>query len=153
MIIAAIPAFNEEGMIAKIVVRAAKHVDKVVVVDDGSTDDTGIIAEALGAHVIRHQKNLGKGAAIWDCFDWAKQKGADVLVTLDGDGQHDPSAIPKLVEALQQSAADVVVGSRMGRPPNMPKPRWMGARMLDLATQVKVGDRVVDAERLPSLLT
>lgn len=145
-VVVGIPAFDEERMIAKVVVRSMKYADAVIVVDDGSTDDTGIIAEALGAHVIRHQKNLGKGAAIRDCFDWAKQKGADVLVTLDGDGQHDPSAIPKLVEALQQSAADVVVGSRMGRPPNMPKPRWMGARMLDLATQVKVGDRVVDAQ-------
>lgn len=145
-VVAAIPAFNEESTIAKVVVRALEHVGVVVVVDDGSGDDTGVIAERLGAVVVRHGKNLGKGAAIRDCFDYAKRNGADVLVTLDGDGQHDPARIPELVDALQKSEADVVIGSRLARPPDMPKHRWMGGRMLDHATQVKIGDRVVDAQ-------
>ena len=145
-IVAAIPAFNEETTIAKVIARAMDHVDEVLVVDDGSQDDTSLIAGKLGAVVLKHEKNLGKGAAIRDCFDWARRNGADVLVTLDGDGQHDPSRIPALVGALQKSEADVVIGSRMARPPDMPKHRWMGVRMLDHATQVKVGDRVVDAQ-------
>lgn len=145
-IVAAIPAFNEERTIAKVVVRSFDHVGVVVVVDDGSQDDTAAIAERLGAVVVRHGKNLGKGAAVRDCFDWAKRNGADVLVTLDGDGQHDPSRIPELVGALQKSEADVVIGSRMSRPSDMPKTRWIGGRFLDRATQVKVGDRFIDAQ-------
>src|SRR5208282_5878179 len=89
----AIPAFNEEGTIAKVIVRARAHADKVLVVDDGSRDDTRLIAQALGAVVVVHEKNLGKGAALRDCFEWAKSAGAEVLVILDADGQHDPSNI------------------------------------------------------------
>jgi glycosyltransferase involved in cell wall biosynthesis len=141
-----IPAFNEERAIAKVVIRSRKHADQVLVVDDGSDDDTGLIADGLGAVVVRHEKNLGKGAGIRDCFEWAKRNGADVLVTLDGDGQHDPSKIPVLIEALGSSDADVVIGSRTVRPRDMPRYRWLGERALDLATQVKIGERVVDAQ-------
>ena len=128
------------------VARASQHVDRVLVVDDGSQDDTALIAEKLGAVVLRHDRNLGKGAAIRDCFEWARQNGVDVLVTLDGDGQHDPSRIPELVEALEKSGSDIVIGSRKTRPSNMSKHRWYGARLLDHATQVKVGDRIIDAQ-------
>ena len=145
-IVAAIPAFNEETTIAKVIAHAIDHVDEVLVVDDGSQDDTRFIAEKMGAVVLRHEKNLGKGAAIRDCFEWARRNGADVLVTLDGDGQHDPTQIPGLVEALQKSEADVVIGSRMTRPADMSRHRWMGGRVLDHATQVRVGDRVIDAQ-------
>jgi len=141
-----IPAFNEEQTIAKVVIRAQKHTDKVLVVDDGSVDDTGLIAKGLGATVIRHEKNLGKGAALRDCFNWAKQNGADILVTLDGDGQHDPTKIPLLIDALNTNEADVVVGSRTVRPRDMPRYRWVGKRTLDLITQVKVGGKLIDAQ-------
>jgi glycosyltransferase involved in cell wall biosynthesis len=145
-VVVGIPAFNEERTIAKVVVRAQNHADKVVVVDDGSVDDTGLIARSLGAIVIKHGKNLGKGAGLRDCFQWAKQNGADILVTLDADGQHDPSKIPLLIDALEISDADVVVGGRTARPSDMPRHRWTGARILDLATQVKVGGRLIDAQ-------
>lgn len=145
-VVVGISAFNEERMIAKVVVRSQKYVDKVLVVDDGSQDDTGLIAKNLGAIVIRHEKNLGKGAGLRDCFEWAKQNGADILVTLDGDGQHDPYKIPLLIDALETSEADVVVGSRTSRPPDMPRYRWVGERALDLVTQVKVGGKVIDAQ-------
>jgi glycosyltransferase involved in cell wall biosynthesis len=145
-VVGGIPAFNEERTIAKVIVRSKRHVDRVLVVDDGSKDDTASIAQNLGATVIRHEKNLGKGAAIHDCFEWAKRIGADVLVTLDGDGQHDPSFIPTLVDALRKTRADVVIGSRKTRPTDMPRYRWLGERALDLATQVKIGERIVDAQ-------
>lgn len=86
--------------------------DKVVVCDDGSTDMTGEIAERLGAEVIRHERNLGYGAAIQSLFRRARELNADVLVTLDGDGQHDPCEIPGLVKPIVDGAADVVIGSR-----------------------------------------
>jgi glycosyltransferase involved in cell wall biosynthesis len=145
-VVVGIPAFNEEVSIAKVVVRSQKHADKVLVIDDGSTDDTAMIARALGAIVIRHEKNLGKGAGIRDCFEWAKKSGADALVTLDADGQHDPSKIPVLLDALETGDADVVIASRTERPDGMPIHRWAGARMLDHATQVKAGNRIVDAQ-------
>jgi glycosyltransferase involved in cell wall biosynthesis len=141
-----VPAFNEECTIAKVVVRAQKYANKVVVVDDGSVDDTGLISKALGAEVFRHEKNLGKGAGLRDCFEWAKRNGADILVTMDGDGQHDPSKIPLLVDTLEMRDADVVIGSRTTRPSDMPRHRWVGARTLDFVTHVKIGDRLIDAQ-------
>jgi len=111
-VVACIPAFNEEGSIAGVVVRAGKYVDRVVVCDDGSVDLTGEIAEGLGAVVIRHEGNRGKGAALRSAFLRARELGADVVVMLDADGQHDPEEIPGLVEPILKGAADMVVGSR-----------------------------------------
>ena len=145
-VVVGIPAYNEERTIAKVVVRAQMHADKVLVVDDGSVDDTALISKSLGAFVIRHEKNLGKGSGLRDCFEWAKRIGADVLVTLDADGQHDPSKIPLLVDALEVNNADIVVGSRTARPVDMSRHRWIGARILDFATQVKVDDRTIDVQ-------
>ncbi|MGA2784315.1 MAG: glycosyltransferase family 2 protein [Candidatus Bathyarchaeia archaeon] len=144
--VVAIPAFNEERTIAKVIIRAKACVDKVVVVDDGSHDDTVLIAQALGAVVLAHEKNLGKGAALRDCFEWAKGAGAEVLITIDADGQHDPSQIPILLNAMRMKKADVVIGSRSTRPADMAWHRWLGVRALDMATRVKVGARVVDAQ-------
>lgn len=100
LIVVGIPAYNEEKTIAKVVVQAKRCADQVVVCDDGSTDMTGEIAEGLGAKVIRHSKNLGYGVAIQSLFGKARELGADVMVTLDGDGQHDPSDIPVLIEPV-----------------------------------------------------
>jgi glycosyltransferase involved in cell wall biosynthesis len=111
-VVACIPALDEEKTIAKVIVRAKRHVDHVVVVDDGSTDDTALIAEGLGAKVIKHERNLGYGAALRSCFEAGRDLGADVIVTLDGDGQHDPDQIPKVVEPIRRQLADLVVGSR-----------------------------------------
>lgn len=137
MIVAAIPAFNEEKTIAKIVVRAMKQVDRVVVVDDGSTDDTAMIAERLGAYVIRHEENKGYGAAIRSCFSAAKDLAADVLVTLDGDGQHDAEQIPEVIEPILNGEAEVVIGSRFheGSESQIPRYRLAGMRMLNEATK------------------
>jgi len=110
--IACIPAFNEEGRIGGVVVQVRKYVDRVVVCDDGSVDLTGAIAEGLGAVVIRHGRNLGKGAALRSAFLRARELGADVVVMLDADGQHDPEEIPELVEPILRGEADMVVGSR-----------------------------------------
>lgn len=144
-VVAAIPAFNEEQMIAKVVARTFKHVNTVMVVDDGSSDDTALIAERLGAVVIPHGKNLGKGAALQTCFKWARRVGASVLVTLDADGQHYPDYIPRLVEPILKGEADVVIGSRR-HSKDMPAFRRFGARLLDRATGVKVGGAIVDAQ-------
>jgi dolichol-phosphate mannosyltransferase len=95
------PAYNEERSIAKMVLGCKKYVDTVVVVDDGSTDATAEIAEALGAYVIRHNPNRGYGAALRSCFEASRELGADRMIIIDSDGQHDASDIPRLLEPLK----------------------------------------------------
>ena len=111
-IVVGIPAFNEEMTIARVVLEAQKYADRVVVCDDGSTDLTADIAERLGAEVIRHKENLGYGVAVQSLFKYARESGADVLVTLDADGQHFPKEIPNVVQPIFDDVADMVIGSR-----------------------------------------
>ncbi|MCX6648725.1 MAG: glycosyltransferase [Candidatus Bathyarchaeota archaeon] len=112
VIFACIPALDEEMSIGKIILQAQKYVDLVIVCDDGSVDYTAEIAEALGAYVIRHERNEGKGAALRDMFTFALKLNANVVITLDADGQHNPVYIPNLVEPILKGEADMVVGSR-----------------------------------------
>ena len=112
-LVVGIPAYNEEKSIAKVVMTAREYADKVVVCDDGSSDLTGAIAEALGADVIRHETNCGYGVALQSLFDRARELAAVALVTLDADGQHMVEEIPSLVQPVLQGAADVVIGSRL----------------------------------------
>ena len=95
----------------------------VVVVNDGSTDGTSRAAKDAGAHVLQHEVNLGKGAALRTGFDYAVEKGSDAVITMDGDGQHDPSAIPDFLDALEELDADVIVGTRMHAVGEMPRLR------------------------------
>lgn len=150
LIIAAIPAYNEEKTIAKTILLAQKYVDRVVVCDDGSTDMTCNIAEKLGADVIRHGNNLGYGAAIQTLFEKARELDADAMVTLDGDGQHNPSEIPLLVEPVLEGKADVVVGSRflgdVGKRNSVPRHRRVGIRVITKLTSAASNHRLSDAQ-------
>ena len=110
--IACIPAYNEEKTIAKVVLLTKKYVDKVIVCDDGSTDMTAEIAEKVGAIVARHDRNIGYGAALKTAFLHAIAYSPRVVVSLDGDGQHDASQIPSLISPILKSEADIVIGSR-----------------------------------------
>jgi len=111
-VIAVIPAYNEETTIAEVLQRTRPFVDEILVVDDGSDDRTAQIAAAAGAIVASHVVNRGLGAAIGTGFAGALRRGADVAITLDADGQHDPNEIPLFLEAIE-AGADAVVGSRM----------------------------------------
>jgi glycosyltransferase involved in cell wall biosynthesis len=149
MIIAALPAFNEEANIAKLVLQAQQHVDTVVVVDDGSTDMTAAIAKRLGAHVVQHVKNKGYGAALRTCFETARELDADAMVILDSDGQHDPAYIPHFIEALKESQADIVIGSRFlekGTNNGIPTYRIVGMKVLDISTNVAGHVNVTDSQ-------
>jgi glycosyltransferase involved in cell wall biosynthesis len=108
---ACIPAYNEENTIADVVAKSVPHVDRVIVCDDGSTDNTAKIARDAGAIVIS-QTNQGYGAAISSLFDYARKENAQIMITLDGDGQHHPNQIPLLVDAITTHSVDVAVGSR-----------------------------------------
>ncbi len=115
-IIAAIPCLDEEQFISDIVTRTRRYVDKVIVIDDGSTDDTSEVAKAAGAEVIRHGTRQGVGVATRAAFEAAKTCRADVLVTLDGDGQHNPDEIPQVLAPILSGEADLVIGSRFLQP-------------------------------------
>jgi glycosyltransferase involved in cell wall biosynthesis len=136
-ILAAIPCYNEERFIGSVILKVREHVDQVIVVDDGSNDATPEIAEAAGALVERHKVNQGKGVAVNTAFNLAREMGADALVLLDGDGQHDPTEIPLLLHPVLEDEADVVIGSRFLRPGNrIPKYRTIGQRILTFTTNL-----------------
>jgi glycosyltransferase involved in cell wall biosynthesis len=117
---AIIPAHEEERFIAGVVRGVRAHLQKVIVVDDHSLDDTGAAAATAGAAVIRHPQCLGKGAAIKTGLRAAAAENYQYFLFLDGDGQHDPSEIPKFLEKAFQSKTDLVVGNRMTNPVTMP---------------------------------
>lgn len=110
-IIALVPAYNEEKRIAPVLEQVHIHLPAVVV-DDGSTDNTASLAQDAGATVIRQVPNQGKGAALCAGFRYALDSGYEAVVTLDADGQHDPSEIPTFLEAYSQRQADLIIGAR-----------------------------------------
>jgi len=148
-IVAVVPAFDEEGAIGAVVeeIRAFDPAIDVVVVDDGSTDGTAANAGAAGAAVVRLPFNLGIGAAVQTGFRYALEHGYDVAVRLDGDGQHDPLELPKLLEPLARDEADVVTGSRFrddGSGYRPPLARRLGISWFARLVSLLSGQRVTD---------
>ena len=145
-ITAILPAFNEEVSIGSVVLRAKQHADRVIVIDDGSSDRTAEVAELAGAEVIRHPENRGKGAALKTGF--LAVSGADAIVTIDTDGQHDPAEIPKVAALVLSGEADMVNGSRYinGQDKNTPLYRRAGQIVLDKATNFDSGINVTDTQ-------
>ncbi|MCK5040599.1 MAG: glycosyltransferase family 2 protein [Candidatus Aenigmarchaeota archaeon] len=111
-IIAVIPALNEEKTISKVIKGVKKYVDEIVLVDDASTDKTKTIAQKDGAIVISHSKNMGYDKAIGAGFILASKRGATIILTFDGDGQHNPEDIPKIISPIIDGKADIVTGKR-----------------------------------------
>ena len=145
MILACIPAYNEESHIENLVKSAQSHADSVLVCDDGSTDDTAKLAKKAGATVISHKTNKGYGAAIISLFEYARNNNVEIMVTFDGDGQHNPDQIPLLLDALTQHNIDVVIGSRfLNQNTEAPGYRQRGIKIITSAanygTDIKVSD-------------
>ena len=130
-LLACIPAYNEEGVIGNLIKKTLPLVDSVVVCDDGSSDLTSKEAKDAGAFVIRHSHNKGKGAALKSLFDYAKHSNADIMVTLDGDGQFLPEEIPKLTKDIEDGKSDIVIGYRFETEKDMPAYRKFGNKILD----------------------
>lgn len=146
-VIVAVPCFNEERFIGSIVVKAKKYAHNVLIIDDGSTDNTSDVAEGAGAMVYRHDRNSGYGAAISSALEQGRQLGAQVLVILDGDSQHDPNEIPYLIQPILSGEADIVVGSRfLHEENNGPFYRRLGQRFLTVATNIGSGQRISDSQ-------
>jgi len=145
LILACIPAYNEESHIENLVQSAKYHVDSVLVCDDGSTDDTAKLAIKAGATVISHKTNKGYGAAIISLFEYARSNNAEIMITFDGDGQHNPDQIPLLIDTLTQHNVDVVIGSRfLNQNTEAPGYRKRGIKIITSAvnygTDLKVSD-------------
>lgn len=131
---AVIPCFNEETSIGPLVSKLLKYIALVVVVDDGSEDETAQRAENAGAMVIRHERNCGKGAALRAGLSRLFDLGFEWAATLDGDGQHDPADLPAFLRCARQSGASLIIGNRMARADAMPwlrrrVNRWMSQKL------------------------
>jgi len=140
-ILALIPAYQEAPRIGAVVARALRHLP-VVVIDDGSTDDTGSAAEAAGATVLRQDPNAGKGAALRAGFRHALAIGAAASVTLDADGQHDPDEIPRFLDAFARRRAELIIGRR--DPKAMPAVRHVSNVLGGAVLAVALGRTVPD---------
>lgn len=135
-----IAALNEESRIAEVVKRTKKY-GHVIVVDDGSTDNTAEVARSAGALVATHRINMGKGAAMRTGSELALEKGASTIVYLDGDGQHDPAEIPLFLKELKR--VDVVIGARRFNK-NMPLIRKLGKWLTMIVTKTLYGISITD---------
>ncbi|MBT5874228.1 MAG: glycosyltransferase family 2 protein [Candidatus Latescibacteria bacterium] len=143
-----IPAFNAASTISRLLHEAGMFFvpDNIVVVDDGSTDGTGGLAESLGVSVLRHPDNRGKGAALKTGFGWALDNGFDGVVTMDADGQHACSDLPALLQAAEEDSAGVVLGSRMSDPGSMPWQRRLSNRLTSSIISLRTGQTVTDSQ-------
>ncbi len=142
-----IPAFNEEKNIASIISRLKVFTDSIIVCDDGSSDMTAKIAEDMGAILIKHPKNLGYGAAIRTIFLKAKDLESDILVTLDGDGQHEIVDVEKILKPIEKNQADIVIGSRfLDKKSDVPKYRELGINVITKVTNVSIKNKLTDAQ-------
>jgi glycosyltransferase involved in cell wall biosynthesis len=146
VITAIIPALNEEISIGSIVLKTKKHVDQVIVIDDGSTDCTAEVARLAGADVIEHSTNMGKGEALRTGFREASKNGTTIIVTIDADGQHNPDEIPKVVKPILSKNAEIVIGSRYLNGNSIPLYRRIGQEILDRATNANSNTGVSDTQ-------
>lgn len=146
-IIAIIPAFNEELAISSVVKKTKEYVNEVIVVDDGSKDETSKRASEAGAKVVRLEKNKGKAFALKTGFEEAKVREPSVIVMLDGDGQHFPSDIPKVAEPVLKGESDLVIGSRfLNNGHEIPKYRQVGQKVLNEITNLGAKNRLTDTQ-------
>jgi glycosyltransferase involved in cell wall biosynthesis len=148
-VVAVVPAFEEEAAIGAVVaeITAFDPSIDVVVVDDGSSDGTGAAAAAAGATIVRLPFNLGIGAAVQTGFRWALERDYDLAVRLDGDGQHDPAELPKLLAPIERDEADVVTGSRFREDEDGYRPplgRRVGITWFARLVSLLSGQRVTD---------
>ena len=134
-VLACIPAYNEEAKIQEIINETKKFVNEIVVCDDGSNDLTATIAENSGVNLIKHDVNKGKGAAMKSLFKYASSSQADVVVTMDGDGQFLPKDIEKLCNPIVSGESDIVIGYRHDDD-EMPRYRKLGNQFLDRLSNI-----------------
>ncbi len=148
-VLVGLPMYNEEETIGTVITNVKEHVEEVICVDDGSSDSSARIAEACGAIVHRHRVNRGYGGALKSLFAKAREMGADCLVVLDSDGQHDCDDIPKMLEPILSGEADFVIGSRFvegGGSEAMPAYRRLGIKVITAASNLSSDLAIQDTQ-------
>lgn len=141
-----IPAYNEAATIRDIAARALELCTRVIVVDDGSTDVTTQALAGLAVQLLRNERNLGKAASLWRGAQVALASGVDAVVTLDGDGQHAPEDIPRLLAAAQQNPGRIVIGARLADRSAIPKLRYFANRAAVFWLSWACGQRLDDSQ-------
>lgn len=145
-ILVLIPCYREAEHIATVVQGLPSADADILVVDDGSPDQTAEIARNAGATVIVHPRNQGKGAAMVTGLSYAREHDYDAVVLMDGDGQHLPQEVPRFIDAFRQTGADVIVGSRMADTKTMPFIRLLTNRFMSWLLSRKIGQRISDTQ-------
>jgi glycosyltransferase involved in cell wall biosynthesis len=141
-----IPAYDCAATIADVVAGARRHVERVVVVDDGSADRTAERAAAAGAEVLRQPRNTGKGAALRAGMEWLAARGVDRVLTMDGDGQHLPDQIPALLEASARDPHGLIIGARQVDPGQVTPIRLFGNRFANRWVEIACGLALPDTQ-------
>ncbi len=141
-----IPVLNESQAIGSVVESLRKRNLDVVVVDDGSTDDSGAIASQKGATVLRHDTKKGKGQSLRDGFRHIVERGYDGVVTMDGDGQHDAADLEQFIRLVERERPGVIVGNRMAKPDGMPWIRYLTNRLMSAIISLACGQRIPDTQ-------
>lgn len=141
-----IPAYNEERAIGAVIRGVRSQGLDTCVIDDGSLDDTGNIAESEGAAVIKHQKNMGKGMSLRDGFVYALKKGYDVVITMDGDGQHRVEDIGNFMKRYAEGSAGMIIGNRMDNAKGMPLIRIITNKFMSWLLSSMAGQRIPDTQ-------
>jgi len=146
-ITALIPAYNEGGSIGNVVRKVGDQVDRVVVINDFSSDETPLIAQYLGATVLNHSRNMGVGAAMQTGINYSKATKPDIVVTLDGDGQHKPEDIPRIIQPILSGDADLVLGSRfLQGTPDMSLIKLLGNKFFVYLIRFLTGIKLTDTQ-------
>ena len=147
-VVVIVPAYMTGPGLIAVLEEASRAVGKenVLVVDDGSPDSYPTDAARLGYSVVRHDRNMGKGEALKTGFAWAVSHGYSGVITLDGDGQHDPRLIPSFLRKAQDSGADIVIGSRMRDVSTMPRVRVFVNRFTSWVVSRLAGQRIEDSQ-------
>ena len=141
-----IPAFNEAGTIRDVAERTLSQIPWVVVVDDGSTDGTGAMLDGLPVTVLRNASNCGKAASLARAMDHVLGEGAEAVITLDGDGQHRPEDIPRLLAARGRNLDAIIIGSRLHEGRNMPRDRYIANRFANFWIAWAAGQPIADSQ-------
>ena len=141
-----IPAYNESATIREVVEGALRHFDTVIVVDDGSSDGTAEKLLDLAVTLLHHHENFGKAASLWDGMQAALNLGAKGIVTMDGDGQHDPADLPGLLRAAEINPDKLVIGSRLWNPDVIPKARYRANRFANFWIAWASGQALEDSQ-------
>jgi glycosyltransferase involved in cell wall biosynthesis len=141
-----IPAYNEAATIADVAARALRVASPVIVVDDGSQDGTGDALAGLPVILLRNAANLGKGGSLWRGMQHALALGIAGVVTLDGDGQHAPEDIPRLLDVAREHPADIVIGARLIGREHAPRSRRLANRLGDFSVGWAAGQRFDDSQ-------